>query len=216
MPIFASRLRPIPSRMRRSTLSRRRATPSCAFPCRTSTTSARNFSAGSSPQPWPVRSCGINPFNQPDVEASKIETRKLTEEYEKKGVASARISADRRRRHQAFHRREKCRRPQAIGERWHASWLFARPSCAHQGWRLFRRARLHPDERAPRIRAAINPSRRARHQARGHLPRLRSRGSCIPPAKLTRAAPIPAYFCKSLAMTRMICPCPARNTPSAL
>ena len=27
---------------------------------------------------------GINAFNQPDVEASKIETRKLTEEYEKK------------------------------------------------------------------------------------------------------------------------------------
>jgi transaldolase/glucose-6-phosphate isomerase len=28
---------------------------------------------------------GINPFNQPDVEASKIETRKLTDEYEKTG-----------------------------------------------------------------------------------------------------------------------------------
>jgi transaldolase/glucose-6-phosphate isomerase len=28
---------------------------------------------------------GINPFNQPDVEASKIETRKLTEEFEKVG-----------------------------------------------------------------------------------------------------------------------------------
>ena len=28
---------------------------------------------------------GINPFNQPDVEASKIETRKLTDEYEKNG-----------------------------------------------------------------------------------------------------------------------------------
>jgi len=28
---------------------------------------------------------GINPFNQPDVEASKIETRKLTTEYEKSG-----------------------------------------------------------------------------------------------------------------------------------
>ena len=28
---------------------------------------------------------GINAFNQPDVEASKIETRKLTEEYEQKG-----------------------------------------------------------------------------------------------------------------------------------
>src|SRR5207247_7576028 len=28
---------------------------------------------------------GINPFNQPDVEASKVETRKLTTEYEGKG-----------------------------------------------------------------------------------------------------------------------------------
>src|SRR5205823_3671281 len=28
---------------------------------------------------------GINPFNQPDVEASKIETRKLTEQYENTG-----------------------------------------------------------------------------------------------------------------------------------
>ena len=28
---------------------------------------------------------GINPFNQPDVEASKVATRKLTEEYEQKG-----------------------------------------------------------------------------------------------------------------------------------
>src|SRR5208282_3365668 len=28
---------------------------------------------------------GINAFNQPDVEASKIETRKLTDQYEKSG-----------------------------------------------------------------------------------------------------------------------------------
>jgi len=32
---------------------------------------------------------GINPFNQPDVEASKIVTRKLTEEYEKTGSLPA-------------------------------------------------------------------------------------------------------------------------------
>jgi transaldolase/glucose-6-phosphate isomerase len=32
---------------------------------------------------------GINPFNQPDVEASKIVTRKLTEEYEKNGSLPA-------------------------------------------------------------------------------------------------------------------------------
>jgi transaldolase/glucose-6-phosphate isomerase len=32
---------------------------------------------------------GINAFNQPDVEASKIETRKLTDEYEKSGMLPA-------------------------------------------------------------------------------------------------------------------------------
>ncbi len=32
---------------------------------------------------------GINPFNQPDVEASKIATRKLTDEYEKMGTLAA-------------------------------------------------------------------------------------------------------------------------------
>jgi transaldolase/glucose-6-phosphate isomerase len=32
---------------------------------------------------------GINPFNQPDVEASKIETRKLTDQYEKEGKLPA-------------------------------------------------------------------------------------------------------------------------------
>jgi transaldolase/glucose-6-phosphate isomerase len=32
---------------------------------------------------------GINAFNQPDVEASKIETRKLTDEYEKSGALPA-------------------------------------------------------------------------------------------------------------------------------
>ena len=34
---------------------------------------------------------GINPFNQPDVEASKIATRNLTSEYEKKGSLPAEI-----------------------------------------------------------------------------------------------------------------------------
>src|SRR5206468_6282026 len=34
---------------------------------------------------------GINAFNQPDVEASKIETRKLTSEYEAKGKLPAEV-----------------------------------------------------------------------------------------------------------------------------
>ena len=46
---------------------------------------------------------GINPFDQPDVEASKIATRKLTAEYEKPRGA-ARGDADLRRRgHQVVH-----------------------------------------------------------------------------------------------------------------
>jgi glucose-6-phosphate isomerase len=34
---------------------------------------------------------GINPFNQPDVEASKIETRRLTDEYEKTGKLAVQV-----------------------------------------------------------------------------------------------------------------------------
>src|SRR5207247_7462762 len=34
---------------------------------------------------------GINAFNQPDVEASKLETRKLTQEYEKTGSLPAEV-----------------------------------------------------------------------------------------------------------------------------
>src|SRR5208282_2241294 len=34
---------------------------------------------------------GINPFNQPDVEAAKIETRALTSEYEKTGKLPQRM-----------------------------------------------------------------------------------------------------------------------------
>ena len=45
---------------------------------RRSTTSPRSSSAGRSRRRSPARSSGINPFNQPDVEASKIATKALT------------------------------------------------------------------------------------------------------------------------------------------
>ena len=48
---------------------------------------------------------GINAFNQPDVEASKIETRKLTDQYEKTGSLPPEAPIFRGRRHQAIHRR---------------------------------------------------------------------------------------------------------------
>ena len=46
-------------------------------------TSVRNSSAGRSRPRSPVPIIGINPFDQPDVEASKVKTRALTEAYEK-------------------------------------------------------------------------------------------------------------------------------------
>jgi glucose-6-phosphate isomerase len=53
---------------------------------------------------------GIDAFNQPDVEASKVETRKLTSEYEAKGQLPRRNSVLRIQRHQAVRRRqERCR-----------------------------------------------------------------------------------------------------------
>ena len=47
---------------------------------------------------------GINAFNQPDVEASKIVTRDLTTEYEKTGSLPSENPILRRRGHQALHR----------------------------------------------------------------------------------------------------------------
>jgi Transaldolase/Fructose-6-phosphate aldolase len=71
---------PIPSRTLSLPLSKKRASPLCASTCPKSTTSD-----------WEIATAiagsviGINAFNQPDVEASKIKTRKLAEQYEKSG-----------------------------------------------------------------------------------------------------------------------------------
>ena len=52
---------------------------------------------------------GINPFDQPDVEASKIVTRKLTSEFEATGTLSGERPCARGRRDDVLHRRaERC------------------------------------------------------------------------------------------------------------
>ncbi len=119
---------------------------------------------------------GINAFNQPDVEASKIETRKLTDRIRKKRIASAGISALRGRRHQAFHRREKCRRAEA--------------GCAGKDPTLVAYLRAHLDRLRSRAiillcsafiemndahesAASIHPPRRARQEACRHVSWLR-------------------------------------------
>ena len=60
---------------------------------------------------------GINAFNQPDVEASKIETRKLTDRVRKDRLVTAETPILEDKGSQAFHRRQECRRPWQGGRR---------------------------------------------------------------------------------------------------
>ena len=53
---------------------------------------------------------GINPFDQPDVEASKVKTRDLTTAYEKTGALPAETPFFAERRRQAVRRSEERRR----------------------------------------------------------------------------------------------------------
>ena len=104
---------------------------------------------------------GINAFNQPDVEASKIETRKLTEQYEKTGSlppespffadADAKLFTD---------EKNAAALKQSGRQRRHIRRLLARTSQPPSRRRLLRAARLHPDERA-RTRMQLQSIRHA-------------------------------------------------------
>ena len=84
-PTCAWNPRPMPRRMRPSTRSNAPASPWSASP------SAHAYDLGEEFFRWEIATAvagsilGINAFNQPDVEASKIATRKLTEQYEQTG-----------------------------------------------------------------------------------------------------------------------------------
>ena len=74
---------------RGSRLSNMPGIPWSASSCSRSTISARSSSASRSRPLSPARILGINPFNQPDVEAAKIKTRELTAAFEKTGSLPA-------------------------------------------------------------------------------------------------------------------------------
>ena len=84
--ICGSTLRRTRRRMPRSTRSRRRDSQSCA------SRSASRHDLGQEFFRWEIAIAvagaiiGIDPFNQPDVEASKVAARKLTNAYEKTGA----------------------------------------------------------------------------------------------------------------------------------
>ncbi len=92
---------------------------------------------------------GINPFNQPDVEASKIATRKLTAEYEKTGSLPPESPISVRQRHPIIHRRKerRCTRVRC-GKRQVSGRVPARASEAAGRRRLLRAAGIRADERA--------------------------------------------------------------------
>ena len=117
---------------------------------------------------------GINAFNQPDVEASKIETRKLTTEYEKTGSLPAESPMLEEDGIKLFtDDKNAAALKQAAGaDKSLVGYLRAHLSRLGAG-RLFRGARLHRDERGARSAAAVDSPRGAREEACCHVPRIR-------------------------------------------
>ena len=66
---------------------------------------------------------GINPFNQPDVEAAKIKTRELTAAFEKTGTPAGGEAGDVDRRGRSLYRRGQCRGAAQGRRRRHARLL---------------------------------------------------------------------------------------------
>ena len=119
---------------------------------------------------------GIHPFDQPDVEASKTATQRLTAAYEASGALPAESPVLRRATGSASTpiRRtpRRCSGPSGGRRRWPA-FLRRSPRPAPAG-RLLRPARLPGDERRERARAAGDPRPRPRQPARRDLSRIRA------------------------------------------
>ena len=116
---------------------------------------------------------GINPFNQPDVEAAKIKTRELTAAFEKTGVAAGRTTGGFDRRGRSLHRRAQRRRAAQGRCRWHARLLDQGASLALAQRRLCRAACLYRAQQGLHRRAAEDAACGARQAASGDLRRIR-------------------------------------------
>ena len=158
---------------------------------------------------------GINPFNQPDVEAAKIKTRELTAAFEKTGslpkedpVMSTR-DAD-------IYTDDKnaadLRKAGANGDL--GSWLKAHLARSGADDYVALLAYIERDAGAYR-HAAAHAARGARPSAMSRPARNSARASCIPPARPIRADPTAACSCRSPPMTPAISRCRARRRASA-
>ena len=154
---------------------------------------------------------GINPFNQPDVEAAKIKTRELTAAFEKTGALPAEKPVIVHRRGRPLHRRQQCRRAAQGRRQWHARHPGSRPICRVRAAAIMSRcspissATPHRSTRCRRCGwrcATSGMSRPAPNSARA---------SCIRPARPTRAGPTAACSCRSPPTTPRIWPVPGQK-----
>ena len=140
---------------------------------------------------------GINPFDQPDVEASKVKTRELTAAFEKTGALPAETPVVVQQIHRPLYRR---RQRQGVG---------ARPAPARRSRAGSRRISAASAPAIilpcwPMSRATMPTPRRCKNRgsrcATGAMSRPASnsvRAFCIPPVRPTKAGPTAACFCKS-------------------
>ena len=114
---------------------------------------------------------GINAFNQPDVEASKIETKKLTSEYEAKGSLPAETPILEEAGIKLFtDDKNAAELAPAVGSQSINGGLSESAPRPHQGRRLFCRPRLHREQRGTRSAARRTAHERPRQEACGYVP----------------------------------------------
>jgi len=153
---------------------------------------------------------GINAFNQPDVEASKIETKKLTSQYETTGSLPPESPFFEEKGIKLFADEKNAAALKGGTKlvdvlKTHLSRLGSGDYFAVLGYITMNPAN---EKTLQTIRHAVRDKKKVA-TVLGFGPRfLHSTGQA------TKAGPIPAFFCRSPATTPRIFPCPGRNTPS--
>ena len=158
---------------------------------------------------------GINPFNQPDVESAKIETRALTAAYEQTGKLAQREPV-----------LEDAGIKVYATEAYAATLKTAAPSATLAGYLRAHLDQIHPGDyfaalaflpMFPEHEAAIQgiPPQGARRQSAWPPAWASARASSTPPARTTRAVPTPASSCRSPRTTPSMWRFPGRSSPLA-
>ena len=155
---------------------------------------------------------GINAFNQPDVEASKIATRNLTSEYEKTGSLPAEKPVLEDGGIKLFtDEKNAADLAKAAGGR----QVLAGYLKAHLGrikrWRLFCLAGIHPDECRARRKLCKRSGTRCGTRNMWQLVWASGPGFCIRRDRRTRADRTPACSCRSLATMPLDLPVPEQK-----